>query len=165
MNTQKTTVVKNLNEKSILVSREFNYDVAHVWRCYTEPKLLDQWWGPAPWHAETKFMKFEVGGYWLYAMVSPEGEKHWGIMKYTAITTHKNISIEDGFCDENGNLNIEMPVSKGAMDFTTTGQGTMVAFKMTYSTEAQLQAIIEMGFEQGITLCLEQLEQLLTNLK
>jgi len=32
---------------------------------------------------------------------------------------------------------------------------------MTYATEADVQKIVEMGFEQGITICLDQLEQLL----
>lgn len=157
----KTNVVKDFKEKSILVSREFEAPVEMVWRCYTEPDLLDQWWGPAPWRAETKTMKFEVGGFWLYAMVSPEGQKHWGVMNYTGIDFHKNISIEDGFCDEDGNVIENLPLSKGAMVFTTTSLGTLVEFKMTYSDEEQLKTIIEMGFEQGITICLEQLATLL----
>lgn len=161
MANQQTKVVKDFTEKSILVAREFNAPVANVWRCYSEPELLDQWWGPAPWRAETKTMKFEAGGFWLYAMVGPKGEKHWGIMQYTAIDPLKKITLEDAFCDENGKLNKDLPVSKGAMVFTTTATGTLVEFKMTYTTEEQLKAIVEMGFEQGITLCLEQLAQLL----
>jgi uncharacterized protein YndB with AHSA1/START domain len=157
----KTNVVKDFKEKSILVSREFEAPVEMVWRCYTEPDLLDQWWGPAPWRAETKTMNFQVGGFWLYAMVSPEGQKHWGVMHYTGINLHQNISIEDGFCDEEGNMTESLPVSRGAMVFTTTTLGTLVEFKMTYSDEEQLRTIIEMGFEQGITICLEQLAAIL----
>ncbi|MCE3295051.1 MAG: Activator of Hsp90 ATPase 1 family protein [Crocinitomicaceae bacterium] len=164
MDNQQTTVVKDFNEKSVKVSREFKAGIQDVWRCYSEPELLDQWWGPAPWRAETKTMKFEAGGFWLYAMVSPEGQKHWGIMNYIDIERHKNINLEDGFCDENGNLNKELPVSKGEMVFTSTATGTLVEFKMTYTTDEQLKTIIEMGFEQGITICLEQLSNLLTRL-
>lgn len=164
MERQQTTVLKDYKEKSILVAREFDATVQNVWRCYTEPELLDQWWGPAPWRAETKIMKFEVGGYWLYAMVSPEGQKHWGIMNYIGIEHLKKITLEDGFCDENGKLNDEMPISKGTMVFTKKPTGTLVEFKMTYTTEEQLKAIVEMGFEQGITACLEQLSQLLFKL-
>jgi uncharacterized protein YndB with AHSA1/START domain len=163
MDKRETTVVKDFKEKSILVSREFNAAVSDVWRCYSEPALLDQWWGPAPWRAETKTMKFEAGGFWLYAMVSPEGQKHWGIMNYLAIENLKSILLEDGFCDENGQLNKELPVSKGSMIFTTTATGTLVEFKMAYTTEEQLKTIVEMGFEEGITACLEQLAELLKN--
>ena len=156
----KTQVVKDFKKKSILISREFNAPVANVWRAYTESELLGQWWAPSPWRAETKVMNFSVGGYWLYAMVSPEGEKHWGRMNYIAIDNHKSFDIQDSFCDENGNINTDLPVSKGQMSFTETKNGTLVEFKMTYPIEADLQKILEMGFEQGITTCLDQLENL-----
>jgi uncharacterized protein YndB with AHSA1/START domain len=77
MSTNKTQIAKDFKQKSITVSREFDAPLASVWRAYTETELLDQWWGPAPWHAETKTMNFVPGGYWLYAMVSPDGQKHW----------------------------------------------------------------------------------------
>jgi uncharacterized protein YndB with AHSA1/START domain len=165
MSNNKTHVVKDLREKSILISREFNASTELVWKAFTDCEILDKWWGPAPWRAETKFQDFSVGGYWLYAMVSPENQKHWGRMNYLSIDTHKNFHLEDFFCDENGNPNSELPVSKGSNVFTATATGTRVEIKMSYSTEEQLQKIIEMGFEQGITACLEQLEQLFINSK
>ncbi len=164
MSFQKTTVIKEFPSKSILVSREFNSSVELVWRCYTEQRYLDQWWGPAPWRAETKTMKFENGGFWHYAMVGPDGEKHWGIMNYNDIIPLKQFEIEDAFCDENAIINSALPVSKGSMVFRSTENGTLVEFKMTYATEEQLQTLIEMGFEEGITVCLEQLSQLLLNI-
>lgn len=63
--------------KTIHVARRFDAEVPLVWQAWTTPELLDQWWGPEPWRAETKSMDFRVGGHWLYAMVGPEGEKHW----------------------------------------------------------------------------------------
>jgi uncharacterized protein YndB with AHSA1/START domain len=153
----KTTVVKDLKEKSILVSREFNAPLEKVWGAYTESQLLDMWWGPSPWRAETKTMNFEVGGYWLYAMVSPENEKHYGRMSYTAIEPHKYFELEDSFCDENGTVNTDLPVSRGKTVFTQTANGTLVEFKISYQTEAEVLQLVEMGFEAGITMCIEQL--------
>lgn len=163
--TNKTEILKDLKEKSILVSREFAAPVELVWRAFTESEILDQWWGPAPWRAETKSMDFSVGGHWLYAMVSPENEKHWGRMDYLSIEKHKNFHMNDAFCDEDGKVNPEMPVSRGSNVFTKTMGGTKVEFKMVYSTEEQLKQIIEMGFEQGITICFDQLEQMITDSK
>ncbi len=159
-NNNKTKVVKDFKEKSILISREFNTPLKNVWRAYTESELLDQWWAPNPWRAETKSMNFSVGGFWLYAMVGPENEKHLGRMNYLAIDLHKSFTIEDVFCDADGNVNKELPASKGSIHFTETSNGTLVEFKMNYPTEADLQTIIEMGFEQGITMCMDQLDNL-----
>ncbi|RXK62363.1 SRPBCC domain-containing protein [Lacibacter luteus] len=161
MSTNKTNVTKDFQAKSIVVSREFDAPVADVWRAFTESKLLDQWWGPSPWRAETKKQDFTPGGFWLYAMVGPEDQRHWARMDYLSITHHKGFEIEDSFCDENGTINPELPVSKGHNVFKETATGTTVEFKMIYPTEQSLQTIVEMGFEQGISICFDQLEVLL----
>lgn len=161
MSSNKTEVIKNFKEKSIVVSREFDAPVEKVWQAYTDSGLLDQWWGPSPWRAETKRMNFKVGGYWLYAMVSPEGQKHWGRMNYIVIDHLRSFEMEDGFCDEEGNINPDLPMSRGKVSFIKTPNGTRVEFKMTYATETDVQKIVEMGFEQGITMCIEQLVALL----
>lgn len=155
-----TKVEKDFNERSILVSREFSAPLALVWRAYTESELLDQWFAPHPWRAETKSMNFAVGGYWLYAMVSPENQKHWARMDYLAIEHHKSYRVRDSFCDENGTPNPAFPSSTGSNRFTETPTGTLVQFKMYYASENDLKTVLEMGMEQGITMCVEQLEQL-----
>lgn len=157
----KTSIVKDFKEKSILVSRLFNAPAEKLWDAFTTREMLDQWWGPAPWRAETKTMNFSVGGYWLYAMVGPENQRQWGRMNYTAIDRPGRIEIEDAFCDEEGNMNTALPVSKGQIIFTPSEFGTRVDFRMTYPTEADLQKLVEMGFEEGISICLDQLDYLL----
>lgn len=161
MSTNKTNVAKDFQAKSIVVSREFDAPLADVWRAFTESQLLDQWWGPSPWRAETKSQDFRPGGFWLYAMVGPEDQRHWARMNYLAIDHHKNFDIEDLFCDENGVVNMELPTSTGRNSFTETAGGTSVEFKMIYPTETALQTIVEMGFEQGISICFDQLDELL----
>ncbi len=157
----RTEVLKNIGARSILVSREFSAQLAAVWRAHTEPQLLDQWWGPAPWRAETKRMDFRPGGYWLYAMVGPEGERHWARMDYTAVSRLRHFALTDSFCDVDGKVNPALPVSSGQMTFTATAVGTRVDFNMVYASEEALQKIVEMGFEQGITACMDQLDVLL----
>ena len=157
----KTIVSKDFQEKSILVSREFKAPLGTVWRAFTESELLEKWWAPKPWKAETKTMNFEVGGYWLYAMVSPENQKHWGRMNFLAIDELVSYSIEDEFCDEDGKTNTELPTSRGKNTFTKTETGTLVAFKTVYNTEEEVQKIVEMGFEQGITMTFEELATML----
>lgn len=157
----KTQITKDLKERSLLVSREFNSNLENVWRAFTEKELLDQWWGPSPWRAETKTMNFKDGGYWLYAMVGPENEKHWARMNYIKINHHKDFMVEDAFADENGTINTALPVSKGTNTFTTTANGTRVDFKLIYESEEGLQAILEMGMAEGITICFDQLDLLL----
>jgi uncharacterized protein YndB with AHSA1/START domain len=163
--TEKTKIKRDLEDKSITVSREFKAPLELVWRAYTEKEFLNQWWGPAPWKAETKSMDFREGGFWLYAMAGPENQKHWARMNYLKISNHKKFEIQNFFCEENGNVDGKLPASQGEVVFAKTQTGTHVDFKLKFSTEEALKQTVEMGFEQGISQCTDQLEVLLSKLK
>lgn len=165
MNKNKTSIVKDLKAKTILVAREFDAPLSLVWRAYTESELLDQWWGPNPWRAVTKSMNFEVGGRWLYAMVGPAGEQMWSKMEYTFIQPKTQIGLLDSFCNEEGVTNSEFPISEGTFHFTETEKGVLTEFKMNYPSEKDIETLVEMGFETGISIGLQQLEELLNTLK
>src|SRR5688500_12202366 len=82
-------IVKDLPNKKITITRQFNATPDMVWRAWTESELLDQWWAPKPWRAETKTLNFKEGGNWLYAMVGPNGDKEWVKVDFITIEPHK----------------------------------------------------------------------------
>lgn len=151
--------------KTITVKREFAASRALVWAAYTQPEILDQWWAPKPWRARTKTMDFREGGSWLYAMLGPEGEEHWGLAEYIAIDTEKKLVGLDAFADAEGNVNEELPRSKWEMTFSDQGALTLVEFRITYADLAQLETTIQMGFREGLAIAMEGLDELLPSLK
>lgn len=155
----------NKENKTIHVKREFDANLGLVWQAWTTAALLDQWWGPKPWRAETKKMDFREGGFWHYAMVGPEGEKHWGKASYITITNEESFTAKDGFCDESGIINPAFPENLWKSNFTPKGNKTQVDILLTYDTLADLEKNIEMGFKEGFTAGLNQLDELLTSLK
>lgn len=161
---QNIQVKKDLAAKTIQITRSFKAPLNKVWRAFTEKELLDQWWGPQPWRAETKYMDFREGGYWLYAMVGPEGEKHWSRADFQSIEPMNSFKGKDGFCDENGTMNTEMPVTEWTNVFTETAEGTTVTNTLLFESEKDLQTLVDMGFEQGYSLGLNQLEALLDSM-
>lgn len=153
------------NKRSISVKREFDADVKLVWKAWTTPELLDQWWGPQPWKAETKIMDFREGGYWLYAMVGPEGEKHWSRADYLSISPERSFTAKDAFCDENGELHPDFNPNLWESRFTRQEKQTLVSVLLTFDRLEDLEKTIEMGFQEGFTAGLDQLEELLEKLK
>lgn len=153
--------IVNKQDKSICITREFDAHVSLVWQAWTTPALLDQWWGPVPWRAETKSMEFREGGHWLYAMVSPEGERHWSKVSYISIHKEKSFVAKDGFSDENGNLNLDFPQNIWENQFSARHELTLVKSILTFNTLGDLERIIEMGFQEGFAMGLSQLEKLL----
>lgn len=157
------TVDKENN--SIGIKREFAAELPLVWNAYTRSEILDQWWAPKPWKARTKTMDFREGGQWIYAMVGPNGEEHWAVAHYKNIEMQKKFTGIDAFADAEGNINKEMPQSTWEVMFTSKGQRTVVAFNITYDDLAQLEATIQMGFKEGITMAMEGLDELLASTK
>lgn len=158
---QKTQVTKDLANNKVVVVREFDAPVGQVWKAWTESGLLDQWWAPRPWKARTKTMDFREGGHWLYAMVGPDGEQNWSRADYQTIDPQKSFTAEDAFCDEAGKVNPEFPRMHWKTEFSPTATGTKVAVEITFSSTADLEKILEMGFQEGFTAALNNLEALL----
>ncbi len=155
----------NKDEKTIRMVREFEAGLQLVWDAWTKAALLDQWWGPEPYRAETKVMDFRVGGYWLYAMVSPEGEKHWGKADFISIENEKSFTMKGGFSDENGVLNLDFPQNEWQNTFIPKDNGVRVEILLTYNSVKDLEAEIEMGFLEGMSVDFQQLDALLPKLK
>ncbi len=158
MANNKTQLVKDLPAKKITVTREFEAPVADVWSAWTEKELLEQWWAPKPWKAESKKMDFRNGGHWLYAMVGPEGEKHWARIDYSNIVPGKSFEAKDTFTDENGNPNSDLPNMQWKNTFSPSEKGTKVLVEIQFKSESDLNKILEMGFEQGFAMAHDNLD-------
>ncbi|MEC3965831.1 SRPBCC domain-containing protein [Flagellimonas halotolerans] len=147
--------------KTINIKREFNAELELVWRAWTTPEILDQWWAPKPYHIETKRLNLEVGGMWLYAMVSPKNEKTWCKADYKTITTNKLLSWLDAFCDENGNENTVKPRSLWTNHFSEKNEVTLVDITLKHDRLEDIETLLEMGFKEGFTSGLKNLDEYL----
>ena len=149
------------NHATIFVMKIFDAKVEEVWNYYTNSELLDSWWAPKPWKCETQKMNFENGGTWNYAMVSPENEKHFAGIDYEEINPNRSIAWSDYFCDEKGIKNLEFPTTNWLIGFTGVEEGVKLTVNLHFASEKEMNAILEMGFEEGIKATLNQLEEIL----
>lgn len=152
-------------KNTITVRREFAAGRQLVWDCHTKSELLEQWFAPKPWKARTKSMDFQEGGHWLYAMCGPDGEEHWGRMDYFSILPIESYKGWDGFCNAEGELNAQLPRAEWHSTFEELSDKTMVQTVVTYASLADLETVIQMGMKEGLTMALDQLEELLNALK
>jgi uncharacterized protein YndB with AHSA1/START domain len=105
-------------------------------------------------------MDFKVGGKRFYAMVSPEGEKHWSLQEFTAITPQTNFQMLNTFADKDENP--ELPGSDWNLDFSEADGKTTVRISIKNDSLERLEKMIEMGFKEGFTMTLNYLEELLS---
>ncbi len=157
------TVNKETN--TIHVKREFAAELPLVWKAWTTAELLDQWWAPQPYRNRTQSMDFREGGLWLYSMISPQNETHWCRFDYEKIDTEQRFTGLDAFCDEAGTINTEFSRMHWENVFNEADNSTTVTITITLDTLETLEKIIAMGFKEGFTMGLEQLDALLPTLK
>jgi uncharacterized protein YndB with AHSA1/START domain len=153
------TVDKSTN--TVLIIREFAAELPLVWDAFTKQEVLDQWWAPKPYLSKTKAMNFEVGGRRFYAMVSPEGNEMWAIQKYTSITPKTNFKYLNAFADKDENP--FLPGSDWDLTFTEQNEKTKVSITIYNDSLERMEKMIEMGFKEGFTATLNELENLLKN--
>jgi len=149
----------NKEDNTVNVKREFAANLELVWEAWTNPEILDQWWAPKPYRTVTKSMDFREGGMWLYAMISPQDEKHWCKNDYQKIAHQKSFSGLDAFCDENGTVNTDMPRTLWTNTFAENAGTTIVNIVAQYENLADLEKVIALGFKEGFTMALENLDQ------
>ncbi|MCA0231422.1 MAG: SRPBCC domain-containing protein [Bacteroidetes bacterium] len=149
--------------KTVFVTREFAADLSLVWDAFTKQEILDQWWAPKPWTSKTKVMDFTVGGKRFYAMVSPEGHMTWSLQKYTSITPKTNFKYLSAFADADENPNL--PGSDWDYSFGEENGKTKVSIVIYNDSLERMEKMIEMGFKEGFTAILDELNHLLPSLK
>jgi len=151
------TVNKETN--TIHVKREFAANLHFVWDAWTKPELLDLWWAPKPYRTVTKSMDFREGGYWHYCMIGPDNDCHWCRADYEHIDKHVVFSGLDAFCDEAGTVNTDFPRSHWTNRFSENEDVTTVNIVIAYQSLADLEKIVELGFKEGFTMALQNLDQ------
>ncbi|MBL0882237.1 MAG: SRPBCC domain-containing protein [Chitinophagaceae bacterium] len=151
------TVNKETN--TIHVKREFAANLHFVWDAWTKPELLDLWWAPKPYRTVTKSMDFREGGFWHYRMIGPESDCHWCRADYEHIDKHVVFSGLDAFCDEEGKVNPDFPRSHWTNRFSENEDVTTVNIVIAYQSLADLEKIVALGFKEGFTMALQNLDQ------
>jgi uncharacterized protein YndB with AHSA1/START domain len=148
----------NKENHTIIVKREFSAELPLVRNAFTTSEILDQWWAPKPCKAKTKSMDFTEGGQWLHVMIGLNKEEHWSFSNYLSIKNEQEFIATDGFSDENGNINSEMPQSKWKVDFSGLEKSSLVEIEITFNDLAQLESTLDMGFKEGFAMGLENLD-------
>jgi uncharacterized protein YndB with AHSA1/START domain len=161
--TKEAIFEKDIANKKMIITRTFDAELPIVWEAWTKAEILDQWWAPKPFKAETKSQEFREGGMWHYCMVGPEGEKHWCRADYKTIDNQKSFSYLDAFCDENA-VPTDFPHMHWMNSFSEKDGETLVHIDITFEKEGDMEKIIEMGFKEGFTAGMTNLDEVLAKL-
>lgn len=156
-----TSLDKDLDNLTLTLVMDFDAPLDRVWRLYADPRQLEQWWGPPGYPATVYEHDFAPGSTMKYYMTSPEGMKHHGWWRVLQVEPPRLLEVEDGFGDQDGNPNPDMPVARMRIDLTEHGAGTRVTSVSTHASREDLQKLLGMGMEEGLREAAGQIESIL----
>ncbi len=148
-------------KNQMIIKHSYYADLETVWDAHTKSEILEKWWAPEPYKAVVVKNNFSNGGILHYYMLSPKGEKHYSLAEFSDIEHLKSYTVLDAFCDENAVINMELPRQKWFNTFEENNGITTVTNSIQFESKEDMDKIIEMGFEEGYTIGLNQLFALL----
>jgi uncharacterized protein YndB with AHSA1/START domain len=151
----------NKETKTVYIKREFNATLELVWQAWTTAELLDQWCAPNPYRTETKTLDFQEGGFWHYAIISPEGRKHWSRYDYKKIEFQKEFIELRAFSDENGTVDPHFQQTECTLIFSETGGKTLVTIIEKYGNPEMFDKMSSDNYKKGFSSHLRNLDKFL----
>lgn len=92
------------NSADFVITRVFDAPRALVWKAFTDPEHMKQWWGPKGSTVLVSKMDLRVGGAYLGSLRDSAGNVLWGKFVYREIVPPERLVWEHSFSDENGGL-------------------------------------------------------------
>jgi uncharacterized protein YndB with AHSA1/START domain len=100
----KTRRIQKVKGTEIAITREFSAPRDLVWKAWTDPEYVKQWWGPRNFTTPSVSIDLRVDGTYLYGMQSFTGEEFWSTGTYLEIVPFERIVSTDSFSDKDGNI-------------------------------------------------------------
>jgi uncharacterized protein YndB with AHSA1/START domain len=145
------------SDRELVLCRIIDAPRAKVFKAWTDPSVIPQWFAPAPWSIARAEMDVRPGGSTLVVMKSPEGQEFPNPGLFLEVVPNEKLVFTDAF------TKAWEPSAKPFMTVVLTfedagpGKTRYTARALHWSVEDRQQHE-KMGFHEGWGICTEQLE-------
>ena len=146
---------------TMVVTAEFSAPAERVWQLWADPRQLERWWGPPTYPATVVDHDLVPGGTVTYFMTGPEGDKHQGWWRILAVDAPHSLELQDGFADDTGAPNPDMPSTTMRMAITQRPNITKMVITTTFPSLEAMEQLTNMGMEEGLRAAMAQMDEIL----
>jgi uncharacterized protein YndB with AHSA1/START domain len=151
----------SLANRELVFTRILNAPREKVYRAWTDPELLKQWFAPKPWSTPLAQLEVRPGGANLIVMRGPDGNEFPNRGVYLEVVPNERLVFTDAY------VKAWEPSAKPFMTVTLTfedaGEGkTKYTARVLHWSVADRDAHEKMGFHQGWGQCATQLDELVS---
>lgn len=161
-----TSVTKDLDSLTMTVVAEFNVTVERCWQLWSDPRQLERWWGPPTYPATVEVHDLVPGGRIRYFMTGPEGDRYPGWWRVLEVDAPIHLVVQDGFSNEDGTPNVDLPTTIMRIDITTTppdatATASIMTMTSTFPSIEAFEQLQQMGMEEGLLAAMSQIDAIL----
>jgi len=149
-------------DRDLVLTRIIDAPREKVYRAWTEPELLKQWFAPLPWTTSAAEVDVRPGGSSLIVMRSPEGQEFPNRGVYLEVVENQRLIITDAYTEAWEPS--ERPFMTVVLTFEDEGGKTRYTARVRHWTVADREEHERMGFYQGWGQCIDQLAALVARL-
>jgi uncharacterized protein YndB with AHSA1/START domain len=114
-----------MHDRQLTLTRHIAAPPQAVWRCWTDPAILPQWFGPDGFSCRTKEIALVEGGQWRFDMIAPDGTIFANRHRYTLMHAPQRIEflMDDDTRDD--------PPMRVVVTLNADGAGTFISQTIT----------------------------------
>jgi uncharacterized protein YndB with AHSA1/START domain len=156
-----TSVDTDFDELTLTLVADFAASADAVWELWADPRKLERWWGPPGYPATFEQHDLSEGSETVYFMTNPEGGKHYGWWRIESVNPPRSVEITDGFADDEGKPNPDMPTGLMTMELSDHDGGTRMTLRSVFPSRDAMQELLDMGQAEGMREAAGQMDAIL----
>jgi uncharacterized protein YndB with AHSA1/START domain len=145
--------------QDLIISRTLRAPRALLWKAWTDPELLRQWWCPQPWTTEVRAFDLRPGGAFHTFMRGPDGGTSDNPGCFVEVVPLARIVFTSMLLGDWRPATPWMPFT-AVITMADEGAGTRYGAQVMHPDAASRDRHAEMGFFDGWNICIDQLDAL-----
>lgn len=139
----------------LVLERDIDVPVEAVWKAWTTPSSLREWFVPRPWSITACEMDVRPGGLFSTTMRSPEGEEFPNVGCYLEVVPNERLVFTDTLLA--GYRPSSKPFFTAVLELSPDGEGTRYRAVAIHGNEDNRKNHEEMGFHEGWGIVVDQM--------
>ena len=152
----------SLADRELVLERLIDAPPEKLYRAWTEPELLKQWFTPRPWTTPVVQTDVRPGGSSLVVMRGPDGTEFPNRGVYLEVVKNERLVFTDAYTSAWEPA--EKPFMTGILTFEDVGGKTRYTARVRHWTVADRETHEKMGFHTGWGQATDQLAALVKTL-
>lgn len=144
-------------DHDLVISRLLKAPRASLWRAWTEPDRLKEWWCPKPWVTEVRAFDLRPGGAFHTFMSGPDGGSSDNPGCFLEIVRGERIVFTLMLLADWRPATPWLPMT-AVISFADEAGGTRYTATVMHPDAATRDRHAQMGFHEGWNLCIDQLD-------